>query len=252
MGSRVLMYHGFGRRPREADPHNLFVPQSDLERQLDVITRYFRPLDLDGFLAGLGRRRWPGRSVLVTIDDGYASTLEVAAPLLQSRGIPAVAFVCPDVLGGTSSWMDEMPGEPLLDSGGVRALARYGIEVGSHGLDHTLLPGLPADALREQVEGSADRLADVLGRRPRVFAYPEGKFDAAAARAVREAGYEAAFSVTDRDGRYGITRRGVTARDSLTMFSARLLPGFERVERLSVGAPKVRRLAARALRQRPR
>ena len=246
------MYHGFGRRPRDADPHNLFVPAADLERQLDMVARYLRPLDLDGFLAGLGRRRWPGRSVLVTIDDGYASTLDVAAPLLAGRGIPAVVFVCPGVLGGTSAWMQEMPGEPLLDADGVRALGEYGIEVASHGLDHTLLPGLPPEQLREQVEGSAARLADLLGSRPRVFAYPEGRFDEAAARAVREAGYEAAFSVTERDGRFGVPRRGVTARDSSLVFAAKLLPGFDRVERLSVGSPKVRRLAARALRQRPR
>jgi peptidoglycan/xylan/chitin deacetylase (PgdA/CDA1 family) len=246
------MYHGFGRRRPEADPHNLFVPAPDLEHQLDRICRYLRPLTLDEFLQGLGRRRWPGRSVLVTIDDGYESTLEIAAPMLSSRGIPAVVFICAGLLGGTSRWMDEMPGEPLLDAEGVRALADYGIEVGSHGLDHTLLPGLPEDELRAQVWGSAEMLADVTGYRPRVFAYPEGKIDEAAVRAARDAGYEAAFSVTEQAGRFGITRRGVTALDSMTMFTARLLPGFEKVERLSVGSPKVRRLAAKALRQRPR
>ncbi len=249
---RVLMYHGFGHRPPPTDPHHLFVPLDDLELQLGVLTRWFRPLDLDGYLAGFVRGRWPARSVLVTIDDGYRSTLTDAAPVLARHGVPAVLFVPPGRLGATSSWMPEMPDELLLEPGELSVLAHHGIEVGVHGMDHRLLLDLPAAELARQVTEARVALADLTGERPRSFAYPSGAFDAATADAVRREGYEVAFSVDQGGhGRYSVTRRPVNTRDSLSAFAAKLLPGYEWLWARSRGHPRVRRLAATLARQRP-
>jgi peptidoglycan/xylan/chitin deacetylase (PgdA/CDA1 family) len=246
---RVLMYHGFGRRPPDADPYNLFVSAEDFERQVRFLARFFQPLDLTSFLRGLRTGRWPARSVLVTIDDGYVSTLEFAAPLLARYSVPAVAFLCPGRLGGRSSWIREMPEEPLLTAPQVRELPRFGIEVGAHGLDHTLLAGLDRGDLRAQVHGAAEALADLLGTRPRAFSYPEGEFDDAAVQAVRDAGYEVAFSVHMDGGRFAVPRRDVNARDAFTTFAVKLMPGFSWVER-SVRHRRLWRVAARLLGQR--
>ena len=245
------MYHGFGRRPAAADPFNLFVSADDLERQLRFLTRTMYPLDLPEYLERRRRGALSPRSFLLTVDDGYVSTLEVAAPLLARYGVPAVLFVCPGLLGGTSAWMPEMPGERLLTGEQVAELPRYGIEVGVHGMDHRLLPGMSRDDLRHQVSDARAALADLLGRAPRAFAYPEGRFDEAAQRAVIEGGYRAAFSVGEGRGRYAITRQAINTRDSMVTFAAKLLPGWERIERLGAGRPWMRRLGARVLRQRP-
>lgn len=194
-----------------------------------MLARWTRPLDLDAYLAGLeAGRRWPARSTLVTIDDGYRSTLEVAAPRLAAAGIPSVLFVSPARLGTTSAWMEAMPDEPLLHGQELRDLGRYGIEVGVHGLDHTLLPGLPEDELARQVVDARDAVADLVGYRPRAFAYPEGRWDPPAARAVAAAGYAAGFAVErGGPGRHAITRRPVTGLDRLPTFVLKLLPGYE-------------------------
>lgn len=228
--ARVLTYHGFGPRTAAQDPHALFVDTPALEAQLRVLARWTRPLDLDGYLAGLDAgRSWPARSSLVTIDDAYRSTLEVAAPRLAAAGIPSVLFVSPARLGGTSAWMPDMPDEPLLSADALADLGQYGMEVGVHGLDHTVLPGLAQRKLARQVEESRDLLADLVGYRPRVFAYPEGRWDPPAARAVAAAGYAAAFAVErGAPGRYTITRRPVTRLDRLSTFLVKLLPGYER------------------------
>lgn len=246
------MYHGFGTRRADRDPFNLFVPVADFDRHMAFVARYLRPLDLTGFLAGLAEGRWPARSCLVTIDDGLASTLHDAAPVLARRGVPAVAFVCPGLVGGTSRWMPEMPDEPLLDADGVRLLADEGVEVGVHGYDHTDLPALPAEELWRQVAQARDDVADLTGAVPRAFAYPRGLHDAAAVACVREAGYDVAFSVEEGSGRFAFPRRPVTARDSMRTFLTKLLPGFGALERLSAGHPRLRRAAARLAGQRPR
>ena len=193
---RVLMWHGFETRDDDTDPHRMFVPADRFARQLDALVRrrsHF--LDLTGFLRGLETGRWPSRSVLVTIDDGYVSTLTDAAPQLAQRGIPAVLFALPGRLGGTSGWMAASPDNPLLDADGLRELERLGVHVEAHGWDHRLLPGLEADELRRQVVDTRTALADLLGRAPVTFAYPSGQHDSAARAAVRDAGYTCAFAV---------------------------------------------------------
>ncbi len=243
------MYHGFGRRPPAADPFNLFVPEEDFERQIRYLARFYRPLDLTAFLGGLRAGRWPKRAVLVTIDDGYISTLEIAGPILARHRVPAVAFICPGRLGGRSSWMLRMPDEDLMTASQVRELSGFGIEPGSHGMDHTLLTGLDRGDLVRQVDGSAQALADLAGNRPRAFSYPEGAFDDAAVRAVRDSGYEVAFSVRVDGGRFAVSRRGVNARDAFSTFAVKLMPGFTRL-RGAVQHPRLRRVAARVLGQR--
>lgn len=248
-GRRVLMYHGFGTRPAHVDVHNLFVPVEDLEGQVRHLARRCRPLDLDGFLAAMRRGSWPRRWVLVTIDDGYASTLEVAAPLLARHGVPAVAFVPTGHLGGTATWLPGMTDEPLLTADQVRELPSFGIEVGAHAVDHLPVTGLRPEALRSQVAGSAEALADLVGRRPRAFSYPGGRHDAAARAAVRDAGFEAGFAAGIAGGRFAIPRRSINARDTFTTFRAKLTPGYTGVER-ALGAPPLRRLAGRLMGQR--
>lgn len=247
----VLLYHGFGSRPPADDPHNLFVPLADLDRQLRLLSRLFRPLDLDGYLAGLDSRRWPRRSVLVTIDDGYRSTLTHAAPLFARHRVPAVLFVPPARLGGSSGWMPEMPQEELLLPEEVADLRCRGIEVGVHGMDHTLLSGLTSDELVRQVSEARVALADLVGTLPRAFAYPGGVFDAATVRAVEREGYDIAFSVeAGGHGRLSVSRRAVNARDAPLTFAVKLFPGFDRFWAATARRPRLRRLGATVARQR--
>jgi peptidoglycan/xylan/chitin deacetylase (PgdA/CDA1 family) len=251
------MYHGFGTRPAEADPFNLFVPVEDFERHLQLIKRYLKPLDLAQFIAHLPTRKWPRRSVLVTMDDGYRSVLTEAAPRLRAAGIPAVAFVCPGRFGGESSWMEETSDEPLLTAEEVAQLPEFGFDVGVHSMDHTRMPGISPEELRRQVGDARDALAEVMGERSRAFAYPEGLWDPAAVEAVRHAGYETAFSVddcSDDEGsdRFTVTRTAINTRDSQLTFLTKLVPGFAKLERMSKGSPRLRRMAARLAGQRDR
>lgn len=220
------MWHGFEDRDDTTDPYRVFVRPDAFARQLDALAaRGAHFLDLDGYLAGLRAGRWPARSVLVTMDDGYVSTLHRAAPLLAARGVPAVVFALAGRLGGRSTWMPEMPDEPLLDRAGLAELEAHGVRVEVHGWDHTLLPGLPPGELRRQVVDARAVLADLLGRPPVAFAYPSGRHDAAARSAVREAGYACAFAVHDAaDGPWALGRVDVNPTDTDRSFAHKVGP----------------------------
>jgi peptidoglycan/xylan/chitin deacetylase (PgdA/CDA1 family) len=225
-----LAYHGFCRVHPQSDPHHLFVLESEFEKQLDVLARRNQAVNLDGFLAA---RRSGGspRSYLVTIDDGYASVLDIATQILGKRRVPALLFVSPALLG------KETTPQRILSADELRELHRSGFEIGAHGLDHRELTGLSDEELRRQCAGAREHLADIVGTLPRAFSYPHGSFDARACSAVAAAGYVAGFAVNRSAGPFALPRLGVYGRDSVAVFRAKLL--FERV-----GLRRLRRPAA--------
>ena len=77
----------------------------------------------------------------------------------------------------------------------MRELAAAGMEIGSHSATHVRLAGLDAGQLEAEVSGSRASLGELIGAPVRGFAYPYGSMDAAARRAVRDAGYDYACAV---------------------------------------------------------
>jgi peptidoglycan/xylan/chitin deacetylase (PgdA/CDA1 family) len=97
---RILMYHRFG----DADtPRRL--SQGLFEEHLDYLTRHFRVRRLADVIEALreGRPIEP-RTVVLTVDDGYADFVEYAYPLLQKYEVPATVFVVSDFLD-RNSWL---------------------------------------------------------------------------------------------------------------------------------------------------
>lgn len=137
-----------------------------------------------------------GDAVALTFDDGFANFATDAWPVLRDLDFPATIFVPTDRVGGTNAWEDsqsEIPPMPLLDWAGLGRLAEAGVEVGSHTRTHPDLRKLHPERCRDEVVGSADRIAAELGRRPTTFAYPYGKFNDAVRGTVAD-GYRVAVT----------------------------------------------------------
>jgi len=222
----ALMYHGFGSRNDATDPYRLFVAAEQFERQMDhLLERGSHFLDLASYRAGLARGRWPARSVLITIDDGYLSTLTVAAPVLSRHNLPAVLFALAGRVGGRSDWMPDMPDEPLLTAPQLLELESCGVEVQSHGWDHRDVRGLSRRELGRQFRDARTALEDLLVHPITAFAYPSGFHDARARAAAQQTGHEMAFAVRDaRAGRFALRRTDVNATDNERSFRMKAYP----------------------------
>ena len=65
-----------------------------------------------------GKEPLPAKSVVITIDDGYRSTYEIAYPILRKFGFPATVFLYTDFVGASDAmtWaqMKEMIGSGLV------------------------------------------------------------------------------------------------------------------------------------------
>src|SRR5262249_55751929 len=91
----VLMYHGVERR---SGP--LFVEPGLFAEHVAVIAESGLPVLTVGEVGALLRDgRLPARAVALTFDDGFASVVEHAAPLLHERGLRATVFCVTGHLG---------------------------------------------------------------------------------------------------------------------------------------------------------
>jgi peptidoglycan/xylan/chitin deacetylase (PgdA/CDA1 family) len=144
-----------------------------------------------------GQSGLPRRALLLTFDDCYEDLLSVALPILEERGIAAVAFAVSGCLGGANHW-DKAFGAPplqLIDAEGLRELEQRGVEIGAHSRTHRRLIRIPAGEVFEEIFGSLTDLEDCGLKRPRLFAYPYGEHDEAIRQNAEKAGLEAAFTV---------------------------------------------------------
>jgi peptidoglycan/xylan/chitin deacetylase (PgdA/CDA1 family) len=122
--------------------------------------------------------------------------------------------VTPEPTGAVLSWAD------------LRKLDPATVTVAAHSRTHELLDQVDARVLQAEIEGSRDDVLRELGVSPPVFAYPNGNFNNAAIRALRRAGFQAAFttvrgaSVLSRTNPFTLRRED--GRTSLLRFALKL------------------------------
>jgi peptidoglycan/xylan/chitin deacetylase (PgdA/CDA1 family) len=183
----------------------LAIPEAVLRAQLE----YLRRRGYVGLtLTDAERRRCngtlPSRSVVVTFDDGYASTSH-AAPILAEVGFPGTVFVVTDFVesGEPLSWagIDHLRSSDTvhelrpLSWEQVETLAGAGWEIGSHTTTHPLLTRVDDGRLREELELSRAAIERRIGSCVSL-AYPYGLADERVAAAAKAAGYEVACMLT--------------------------------------------------------
>lgn len=188
----ILMYHTVA--DVSDDPNMLSVSPGQFAVQLAWLKRRgLRGVAVGTLVAALRAGRARGL-VGITFDDGYAAVLANAVPELLRHGYTATVFVVADRIGATNDWDDGTPW-PLLSGSQIGELVAAGMEIGSHGATHIRLAGTAADKLKAEVHGSRENLRRLSDAEIRGFAYPYGDMDAAARRAVRDAGYDYACAV---------------------------------------------------------
>jgi peptidoglycan/xylan/chitin deacetylase (PgdA/CDA1 family) len=217
----VLMYHSIA--DYDEDPCQVTMTPQRFERQMAWLRgRGLRGVSMaelfDAAAAGQARRM-----VGLTFDDGYQDFLSTAMPVLQRYGFTATAFVLAGRLGGENAWRRAGPRKQLLTADEICEIAKSGVEIASHGLEHVSLPSVDDVRLREEAGRSRAVLRELIGKPIRGFAYPYGDSDARTVAAARDAGYDYACAVRPWNGigRYAIPRTSVFEHDSAWRLDAK-------------------------------
>ena len=205
----VLSYHKIGTPLPGGWETWFYIPEDVFAEQLAVLRGGgWQPVDMTTFVEGLSEpERLPERTALITFDDGQRSVRELALPVLERFGCPAVLFMPTDFVGLTNTF-DREPDEPLCDWDDLRELQGRGLSVQSHGESHRPFSKLGPQERALELEHSKAVLEAELQQAVELFAYPYGD-DAGLPPELHEAlgraGYVAAFGYGGRPFSFPVT-----------------------------------------------
>jgi peptidoglycan/xylan/chitin deacetylase (PgdA/CDA1 family) len=212
----ILEYHAI-QPPVAATPYpDLFVPQSDFERQMAWLDDHgYEAVTLRQVEAAWdGGGKLPPKPVVVSFDDGYRSQYVAGFLVLQRYHWPGVI----DLIAGSQG--DDLP---TVD---VKRMLAAGWELASHTVNHVDVSTLDSSQLAAEIAGSKRQLERRFGVQVDDFSYPDGHYDQAAIAELRRAGYRGATTelpgLADRRYRFTLARLEIAGSDGLGGFVAKL------------------------------
>lgn len=213
----VLNYHSIGDEPG----NTLVLRPEKLRSQMDYLAKNgYTPLSLQDFLDVLeGRKAAPPKPILLTFDDGYADNHDLAMPILQEYGFPAVLFLSPGSM--REDW--------YLNWEQAKALQSAGWAIQPHGMTHPHLPQLSAKQQAEEITEASRWIEEQLGEKAVVFCYPYGEYNRDTLKILEETGFRYAFTIaqgrtTSEQPRFQLKRIYVNGEQSLDTWRRSFAP----------------------------
>ena len=193
----VFMYHYFYDETSETPENGNFYSIQKFEQQLAHFKEEgYKTLTMEELYDWLeGKIEVPENSVVITMDDGYHYTYDMALPLLEKYGFVGVSFEITSAPEDYTSRLSHLNLE---------------LESHTHNMHQGTCPGMKPiqygaiqcqdfDLAVADMQASADTID-----RPIAMAYPFGGYDGQAKDVLRAAGYKLAFTT-----QYGIVERGM-------------------------------------------
>lgn len=210
----ILMYHSISDDEVAPRFRPYVVRPSSFQQQMARIRDHgYTALSVSGLVRARASGGLPERSVVITIDDGFADFYQNAVPVLLKYGLTATLYIVTGGVGGRCAWLDSS-GEgdrAVLTWDQIREISTCGIECGAHSHSHPELDVLPAEASRQEILESKAALEACLGRSVASFAYPYGKYCRRVREMVQGAGFTSACAVkhalsSDDDDSFSLAR----------------------------------------------
>lgn len=141
------------------------------------------------------------KAVAFTFDDGYLSLLTLAAPLLRKYGFSATLFLTtgfvdePDFSAVPAFARDVPSADRPLTWAEVETLRAMGWDIQAHSHRHRPHANLSLTELTTEMQESHRCVAERLGQKPHLYAFPYGSYSSDALAQLPQLGYAAGFSV---------------------------------------------------------
>src|SRR3989344_1100001 len=217
----VLMYHSV-----EESPWKYSVSPSLFERQMKYLAKNFSIIPLADVVSyAKGEKEFSGKSVAITIDDGYADTYTTVFPVIKKFKIPVTVFLTTDL--SKSSKLGNLPRItwPQVEEMGKSGLVTFEV----HGHTHANLVEISGngDALKGEIMQCANEIKNHTGREPRRISYASGHKNPTVIDFLKKNGFRAGFTINEGFIRQGddvfrLRRTQVDGTMSFTLFKMRL------------------------------
>lgn len=180
--SVVLMYHALYRQEDTSliDDEDLpyAVSEQNFKEQLDAIAA-----STSGVFDGTGTP-----DVVLTFDDGHASNLEIALPLMAERHLSGYFFI-------TTGFIGQRRG--FLSAADVKTLAESPFAiVGSHGVTHRFFDDMNDSVAKQELLDSRQRIEQITGKACQSMSFPGGRYTKQTLGMMQHTGYTQWFGST--------------------------------------------------------
>ena len=187
----ILCYHRFGQ-----NRSRMVMAPDDFDAQMAYLKKNgYRVIPLSSIHSYLrGEVPLPQRAVVITVDDGYRSSYDLAYPILKKYNFPATLFVYSDFIGSKDA----------LGWNEIRSMAGSGlVDIQPHSKTHASmtkrLPNESTEAYRKRVEDEirvpSQQIRRMVGLPLHTFAYPFGDTDEFLISQLKNADYRAGVTV---------------------------------------------------------
>jgi len=194
-GVPVLLYHSVAYEKNNP----VRIPAEKLDEELKYLKdNGYYTITMDDLYSYLTNNTpVPKKSVVLTFDDGYADNYTAMFPIMKKYGFRATIFVI-------IAYIDKSPN--YLTAAQLKEMQAYGMDIGSHTVDHNKLIELPKDQQLQELIDSKAFLQTLLDKKINYIAYPYGSYNKDTVEYAKEAGYTMAFTT---DASWSMKKNGI-------------------------------------------
>ena len=234
MNVPIIFYHKIDKPAPDSLVRGGFTPPRRFARQIAYLKAHGFVFYTAAEMIEHFRQRgeFPANGIALTFDDGWQDNYTNAFPILRRFDIKATIFLVAGCIGEMSVKAAAAGEGPRahLSREQILEMSSEGIEFGSHSLNHRLLPELPLEEVRFEVNEAKKQIEELTQEPCHTFTYPAGYYSEAAQKVVQEAGHIAAFSSvygpSDHLDLYAINRTEILRRDRFLFQFARKVRNF--------------------------
>lgn len=174
-GVPILMYHSISD---EKNNDAVVSRERFAEQMAYLFDQKFTPISMEQLYAYVSKGQpLPPKPVVITFDDGYLDTYEIAMPILQRYKFKSVVFIPPTDVAQRLTWKQ------------IQEMKSSGMEIASHSLTHRDMETLSPVQQAEEIQKAQEILDRILNQNTRYFCYPYGGYNSDTIRLLKEKGY---------------------------------------------------------------
>ena len=186
----VLMYHHIQPESvaRDLGQTSLTVDNATFDQQMGYLAANgYTTLWANELVSALiSHAGLPSKSVVITMDDGYADNHTYALPVLEKYHLKANLMLSSGLVGSNQDMLTWSQIQDMKNSGVYYFT--------NHTWSHYAISGGPQDKIESEIDTAQAQIQQYTGQSVNLFTYPYGAFSGNAIQTLQRKGYVGAFS----------------------------------------------------------
>ncbi len=190
----ILIYHKFG----EKNSPSTSVSMEDFRKQMAYLKNHgYKVVPLKTIIDYLYKKQpIPDKTVAITIDDGYRSTMK-AFKILKEYNYPFTLFLYAEGIARFPAYLTKEE---------LKEIAKYPeVTFGNHSYKHfrfaKMIKTMPLNKYVKMIEKDTlkaeERIEKLTGQKPVFYAFPYGEYNKVYIKTLKKLGFKALFSQDD-------------------------------------------------------